>query len=817
MIKKIFILAFLLCNFTISTLGEDIKKFHIGLLKQEEWVAKWIISGDSSTRAPYFRKTFTAKKKVKSAHAYVTGQGYFVFFANGKRIGNEVLAPAPSQYERRIYFSVFDLTNSIRKGNNALGLMLGEGQSASSIQKPERFHNLARIYPGKIPQPMGIVQLMIEYVDGTKETIVTDESWKWSSGPITYNAFYGGEDYDARLELKGWNTAKYSDISWKNCQTTNFKCLLSNSFFPPIRVVDEIKPVTPIKSNDSIYLYDLGQNIGGWWKLKVKGKQGSVVEITGAETLNNQNFPKKLEQGDVISTIYSHGLGGFYERDAKSIYTLKGGAEEIYEPSFFYSGFRYIQVKLKNPKDIKSHSVTGCTTHSDMPLLGSFECSDPVLNQLHKNTIWSIKGIAQGAPMSNPNSEKYGWTGDAHLYAEPTNLLFSSQSFWEKWLDDIRDAQLQYKTGNVVSTVPNYRRDITTTSATWGAAYPLCVWYNYVFYADTTLLVKQYEGLKDWCKHLDSKAKNYLVPGVWADHVSPGFKDGKMIQRSHSTESAELVASTYYSVAHNVLSKIAGIIGRDADAKTHAQVVDSIKKAINTKYLDKSRKCYVVPPAPEGFFAEQTANLLPLQYDIVPSEYRKDVLNFVLNNLKLHNNHLTTGIMGTKAMVDVLPDEGFAELFYEVATQKTYPGWGFWIENNATTHWQHWSGFPDHNHAMFGSIENFIISNVGGIRIPSEKENTIGYKTINIKPLLMHKLTFAKTVVPSPNGLITCNWKREGMNVTMEIEIPEGSSSNLMLPESINSLQINGIEKPIQNKYELTSGKFSVQFKFDKI
>ena len=452
-----------------------------------------------------------------------------------------------------------------------------------------------------------------------------------------------------------------------------------------------------------------------------------------------------------------------------------------------------------------------------MPLQGSFECSDPVLNQLHKNTIWSIKGIAQGAPMSNPNSEKYGWTGDAHLYAEPTNLLFSSQSFWEKWMNDIRDAQLQYNTGNVVSTVPNYRKDISTTSPTWGAAYPLCVWYNYVFYADTTILEKQYEGLQAWCKHLDSKAKNYLIPGVWADHVSPGFKDGKMVQRSHSTESTELVATTYYSVAHSIIAKAARILGKKSDALFHAKQVDSIQNAINKKYLDRNKKCYVVPPAPEGYFAEQTANLLPLQYDIVPAELRKDVVRYVVENIKLHNNHLTTGIMGTKAMVDVLPDEGFAELFYEVATQRTYPGWGFWIEKGATTHWQHWSGFPDHNHAMFGSIENFIISNVGGIRIPSEKENTIGYKMINIKPLLMHKLTFAKAEVPTPGGLITCNWKREGMDVTMEIDIPFGSTGNLILPNSIHNLQINGIEKPIQNKHELTSGRFTINFKYEQL
>jgi alpha-L-rhamnosidase len=798
-------------------LSSAISKFHIGLLKQEEWVAKWIISGDSSTRAPYFRKTFSAKKHIKSAYAYVTGQGYFVFFANGKRIGNEILAPAPSQYERRIYYSVFDLTNIVQKGSNALGLLLGEGQSASTKQKPERFHNVARIYPGKIPQPMGIVQLMIEYVDGTKETIITDESWKWSAGPITYNAFYGGEDYDARLELKNWNTAKYNDKKWKLCLTTNFKCLLSNSYFPPIRVVDEIKPMVAIKSNDSVYLYDLGQNIGGWWKLKITGKRGSVVEITGAETLNNQDFPKKLEQGDVISTIYSHGLGGFYERDAKSIYTLKGGAEETYEPNFFYSGFRYIQVKLKNPNNISSHSITACTTHSDMALLGSFECSDPVLNQLHKNTIWSIKGIAQGAPMSNPNSEKYGWTGDAHLFAEPTNLLFNSQNFWEKWLDDIRDAQLQYNSGNVVSTIPNYRRDITTTSPTWGAAYPLCTWYNYVFYADTALLEKQYDGLQAWCKHLDSRAKNHLVPGVWADHVPPGFLDGKMIQRGMSKESAELVASVYYSVAHSTMSKIATILGRKNDVLFHTKQVDAIKNAINKKYFDEDKKCYVVPPAPDGYFAEQTANLLPLQYNIVPAEHRKEVLNFVIEDLKRHKNHLTTGIMGTKALVDVLPEEGFAELFYEVATQKTYPGWGFWVEKGATTHWQHWSGYPDHNHAMFGSIENFIISNVGGIRIPSENENSIGYKMVNIKPLLMHKLTYAKTTVPSAYGMITCNWKREGLNVTMEIEIPTGSSGNVILPNSISEIRINGVEKAVQTNYAISSGKFILNFKYENL
>ena len=427
--------------------------------------------------------------------------------------------------------------------------------------------------------------------------------------------------------------------------------------------------------------------------------------------------------------------------------------------------------------------------HNNLDHLGSFECSDPVLTQLHKNTAWTIKTIFQGAPMSNANSEKYGWTGDAHLFAEPTNMIFNARSFWSKWLQDIRDAQLYYQSGNVVSTVPNYRRDSKTTSATWGAAYPLIAWYNYVYYNDVKALSDHYEGITDWVNHLSNRAPEGLIKGVWADHVPPGVaEDGTYIQRGMSNESSELIGSVYFYQSVQILKKAAIILGKEADVPALEELSTKIKEAINNKYFDSEKGHYVVPPAPKGFHAEQAANLIPLQYGLVPEGKEKMVLDYVLNDIKKHDNHLTTGIVGTKAMVDVLPAKGYSELFYEVATQETYPGWGYWIKLGATTHWQHWSGDVDHNHAMFGSISNFLVHDIAGIRIPTPDDGTVGYKHIHFKPFVLKDLNYARAKVPSNYGLISCGWSKTETGLNVELEIPAGSTATFTLPLNYSKL-----------------------------
>ncbi|MCG8527091.1 MAG: glycoside hydrolase family 78 protein [Opitutales bacterium] len=766
--------------------AENSGSFHIGLIGENPWQdAEWIGAAEDPLPSPYLRKEFSVGKKIKSAYLYVTGVGYFEAYLNGKKIGDEVLAPSPSQYQHRVYYSTFEVTDLLSKGENVIGMILGESQAAASGDfLEERFHNRARNYPGPLEHPMGIAKLLITYEDGQVVGINSDASWKQGRGGLRYNSFYGGEDFDARLEPLGWAEAGYDDSEWVQAVEYDFDAQLTSQNFEPIRVVDTLEPIKRIEVEPGVWLYDLGQLIGGWWKIDVSGKAGTTLKIQGAETLNESHYPKQLEKGDRISVGFAHGRGGHYERDAYTLYTLRGDSIESYEPRFFYSGFRYIQVSCDSPEDLKSLKIVGRTTHNDLPQSGSFECSNPVLTQLHINTAWTIKAIFQGGPMSNPNSEKYGWTGDAHLFAQPTNMIFDAQNFWNKWLRDIRDTQEYYETGHVVPTIPNFRRDITTTSPTWGTVYPLIVWYQYAYYGDTSVLKDHYQGLKDWVAYLQELHPTGLMQGVWADHVPPGVdEDGNYIQRGMSDESAELIASVYYCVSLQTLSKIAEILGNDDDQALYAKTAASFGKKINEKYFKKDLGYYVVPPAPKGFHTEQAANLIPLHYGIAPEEAVDGIFEYIRKDLAKHGNHLTTGIIGTKAMVDLFPANGMEELLYKVATQPDYPGWGFWIEKGATTHWQHWSGAPDHSHGMFGSISNFLVADIAGIRIPDPEFGTTAYKSIIFGPLVLDDLDYANASVPTRFGMVESSWVKKEDKLIVTLSLPTGTSGRFLIPE----------------------------------
>lgn len=759
-----------------------IDSFQIGLLNRSDWKANWIGDQDTSNRAPYMRYVFNVEKEIKSAYAYVTSVGYYELYINGEKIGDQVLDPAPGQIEKRIWYSTFDVKSALKPKLNCIGLILGEGQGAASRSKPERFASLARKYPGMYKTPCGIAQLTIRYTDGTIENIVSDTTWTVSKGAITYNSFYGGEDYDARLETP-WHTAEYNDEKWEHAIRKPVDAKLTSATFQPIKVIDEITPIKTVRKSKGVYLYDLGQNIGGWWKLKVSGKAGTTICITGAETLNNQYFPIPLTEQSELSTVFSHGLGGYYERDAKTYYTLKGDSVEIYSPRFFYSGFRYIRAEVDHPMNITNIEITGCTTHNALEQTGNFECSDTKLNQLHRNTLWSIKSILQGVPMSNPNSEKYGWTGDAHLFAEPMNMLFDAQPFWKKWLQDIKDAQELYGNGWIVSTIPNYRIDCKPTSPSWGAAYPLLVWYCYTTYGDKQIITDHYDGVKAWCSWLEQKAKNNLVKGIWADHVAPGTDaDGNTLRFPVTTPVNVLVPSVYYYKTAELLSQMASILEYEADEKKYNELAGAIKDAFNEKFLDMQDTTYKVENNVPFYFPEQTCNLMPLQYHLVPNGLENKILSNVKNDILKHEGHLMTGIMGTKAMVDVLPQMGESDFFYDVITNPSHPGYGFWLSKGATTHWQHWDGTPDHNHAMFGSIENFLLCNIAGIQLPYKGENAVGYKHITIQPCVLKKLKWAKATIPSPRGEIKSAWTKESDGVCFNITIPPGATATVQLP-----------------------------------
>ncbi len=768
----------------------------------------WIGSPRLTDRSPLLRREFTVHSGLVRARAYFSAIGYGELYINGKKVGDALLEPAPTQYEKRILYTAHDVTALLAPGANATGLWLNEGQAAITEIAPGRFHNRSRQYPGPYDAPRGWLRLELTYADGTHETVATDNTWKTSPSPLTYAHFYGGEDYDARLEQPGWATAGFDASHWTTVTLRPVAATLSPAQLPPMRAVTVVKPVARRTSAAGVELFDLGQNIGGIWQLKVRGKPGTVVTIRGAETIDNRLFPGGFAEAVSTSTGFTHGRGGHYERDALTRYTIKSENEETYTPRFFYSGFQYVQVETTDILAIKSIALTGLATHTDVEQLGHFACSDPRLNQLYHNTVWSLKGVFQGAPMSNPHSEKYGWTGDAHLFGEAANAIFDLATFWEKWLVDLRDSQALLGRGRLPSTVPNYRTDTTATTALWGAAYPLTTWYLYRHSGDARLYQEHYEPIRAWAAHLASTAKDGLIGGIWGDHVAPGFDAaGKPTQFPATPQLTPLLGTAYYALTERIIAEMATVLGHPDEATTALARATAAEGRINEKYFNPSAGEYQVAAEAPGHFPLQTANLVPLQLGFPPPAARPAILAAVLRDLReTHHTHLMTGIAGTKALIKVLIRERQGDLLQQIATEPTYPGWGFWLAQGATTHWQHWSGEPDHNHAMFGSIAEFLVHGIAGITPPTEPGTTPGWKTVLLAPQILTNLTWADATVPTPHGLLRSRWEKSGDSVLLDYTIPVGMTATLEIPGCTTETLAPG-----QHRLCVTAGKISTR------
>ena len=766
---------------------------------------RWITSNKMSERSPLIRHEFKVNNELKRATAKVSAVGYMEFYLNGKHVSADVLFPDPTQYQKRILFRKYDVTKQLLTGMNAIGFWLNEGQAASTLSNKKRFYNRKREFPGVFAAPAAWLELTLEYNDGTIDVVRTDKQWKTASSPLTYAHFYGGEDYDARLEREGWSSSGFNASAWNHVvEDRSIDVELSPSVIPPARVVDVITPIAHRIPKAGIYLYDLGQNIGGWWRVRVKGKAGSVITIRGSETVDNRHSEDGFENAKRVSDKPNHS-GRYYARDAKSVYTLKGGEEEVYEPRFFYSGFRYIEVICSDPSAIDRIDVQGCCVHNNVEWIGDFKCSDERLNRLHLNTAWSIKGILQGAPMSNPNSEKYGWTGDVHLFSEAADAIFDMEGVWRKWLQDLRDAQEVVGKGVFLpSTVPNFRTEYTSTSSVWGATYPLTAWYLYRHTGDETIYAEYYEPICKWADHLWSEAKDNLVSGIWADHASPTLnKNGRMGSLYMAKKQREVLGTAYYILTENILSEMALVLDKRKEAEQHRDRSAKAQESLNAKYFDAAKSLYIVEANRVGHDPLQTVNLVPIQMGIEPVGAHDSILKNVYSNIReTHDNHLMTGIVGTKALVKVLVREGKGDLLYDVVTNSSYPGWGYWLEQGATTHWQYWSGISsDHNHAMMGSVEEFFMHGIAGIIPPTERGTEPGWKRVRITPLILEKLSWAEGKVPTPHGVISSRWEKNNSGVLITITLPDSVSGVLELSDSLKGELKAGV-----NSFLLDSG-----------
>lgn len=746
----------------------EVARFDTGLFQASDWKGE-LITGDN-----LFRHEFELKDAPRRARAYICGLGYYELRINGQKIGDHVLDPGWTTYSKRVLYVTYDVTSSLRKGRNAIGVMLGYGWSKTKIL---------------------LFQLYVETQDGQLIEIHSDEQWKTARGPIVEDSIYHGETYDARLEEQGWDLPGFNDQAWKKAQKAEPPGgVLSSQMMPAIKIVDTLVPIKMTSPAPGVYVFDLGQNISGWAQLKVSGPRGTDIRLRFAELLYENGM---INQENLRSAR------------AEDHYILKGEGEEIWEPRFTYHGFRYIEV-TGFPGTPKIDSIRGRVVHTAVSAVGNFACSNGLLNDLQRIILWGQKTNLHSIPTDCcQRDERMGWLGDAHVTAEEAIMNFDLAAFYTNFLRNIRD--VQGEDGSITDTVPHVWGSRPADPA-WGTAYPLIAWYMYLYYGDRRLLEEHYEPLKKYVEFLRSKAENDLVKfshyGDWvAIDKCPG----------------SLVSSFYYYYDVKILAEIARILGQMKEADYYSKLAISIKEAFNREYFDPATRNYAG--------GSQTANTLPLFLDLVPDQYRRGVWANLFNDLVYKNDsHLTTGIIGTKYIFDVLTRFGNSDLAYDLLTKTDYPSYGYMIKNGATTLWELWQlregpSMNSHNHPMFGSVGAWLYRALVGINLALNPQGGaeltpegIAFKKIIIKPQMVRDLTYASASINTIIGEISCSWEKGDRKIKLEVNIPVGCEAEIYLPPfRLRNLRLQESSIPIwsegETKVQAVSGLESVEFK----
>ncbi len=680
------------------------------------------------TAAPMLRREFEIDKPIERARAYVAGLGYCELHLNGQKVGDHVLDPAYTSFGKRVLYSTYDVTDMLRDGRNAVGMILGRGW-----------------YP---ESPRVVLQLNIEFTDGTRTSITTDSSWKWSEGPIRENSIYHGETYDARLEAQGWDSSGFDDATWEAVvPVASPTQSLSAQMIQPIRVVGGMKPKSVSSPKEGIWVYDFGQNFSGWCRLKVKGAEGTEVILKHAELLNEDGT---VNQANLRSAR------------ATDKYILKGQGTETYAPRFTYHGFRYVQIEgFPGKPDLGT--IEGRVVHTSFDSEGSFACSNPLINQIHSNSRWGYRTNWHSIPTDCPQrDERQGWMADGHMTADMGLYNFDVAAAYTKWLQDMQDAQGD--DGRVPDTVPHVWGS-NPGDPMWAAAYHFVTWDMYRHTGDKALLAKHFDGLKRYVDMLEREAgegciisrNNY---GDWVGVVGTP---------------ADLISTGGFYRCSWLTARMADILDRQDDVRKYNILCSRIADAFNAKFFNTETNNYGN--------GSQYSNAWPLYLGIVPADRHAVVVQNLINNIQVsHKGHLSTGFLGARYLLEVLCQEGHADVAYTIVTQKDYPGWGYMIANGATTIWELWrletgNGMNSHDHPAFGFVDGWFYRALAGIN------SEVGFERFDIKPFVVGDLNEARAEITTVRGPVASHWKRSKDGLTLDVTIPANSRASVWVPK----------------------------------
>jgi alpha-L-rhamnosidase len=767
----------------------------VGLLKQQDWQAKWVgldkaaedesIKGRTRLAARYLRKEFDETQKPVKATLYISGLGLYKLYVNGQKIGDQEMSPTPTDYSKVVKYNTFDITKAVVKGKNAIGTVLGNG----------RYFNMREMQYGF---PKLILQLEIFYADGTHKTIISDDSWKITAdGPIRANNEFDGEEYDATKELTGWDKTGYDDSKWQQAELVNAPGgQLEAQLNRNIKVMETIKPIGIQALKDTTYILDMGQNMVGRLSLKVTGKSGDKVKLRFAETLKDDG------------TLYMDNLRGAKVTD---IYTLKGDSKaESWEPAFVYHGFRYVEIS-GFPGTPTVNDFEGKVMYDEMETTGSFETSDSTINQLHKNAYWGIRGNYRGMPTDCPQrDERQGWLGDRAVGSHGESFIFHNHSIYSKWLDDID--QSQREDGSIPDVAPK-GWSIYSDNMTWPGAYVIIANMLYDQFGDKAPLIKHYDSMKKWMGYMREKymQDTIIAKDTYGDWCMPPERPDLIHSQDprRKTEGAVLSTSFYYRMLF-LLERFANLQGKTDDAKAFAAEAATVKQAFNNKYFNEETARYSNNTV--------TANLLPLCYGMVPPGSESKIFdNIIDKTVTDFNSHVSTGLVGIQWLMRGLSDRGRADLAFLIATNRDYPSWGYMFENDATTIWELWNGntadpgMNSQNHVMLlGDVVVWLYEYLAGIQSSAGSE---GFKKITMKPYPVPGLDFVKASYHSVKGDIKSAWHKENTDFIWDITVPANSTATVYVPaKDKNQVKESGKEiiDSDEIKFVKTEGEYVV-------
>jgi alpha-L-rhamnosidase len=722
-------------------------------------MAPWGATGFAAEHrlpARMLRKEFGVEKPLKRAMVYYSGLGTSELYLNGTKVGDHVLSPGLTDYDKHVIYETFDVTKQVAAGKNAIGLMLGNGRYYAP-RDDRRTRNFGF--------PKAIVQLNLEFEDGSRQSVVSDESWKLTTdGPIRANNEYDGEEYDARKEIPGWRRPGFDDAKWEAAEAVKAPTgVLVSQMAEPLRVTETLNPASVKQLRPGVYIFDMGQNMVGWCRLHVTGPKGTTVTLRHAETLNPDG------------SLYVANLRSARATDS---YTLKGDGDEVWEPRFTYHGFRFVEV-TGYPGEPTGEALEGRVVHDDMTREGDFVSSNDLLNKIHHNMFWGIRGNYRSIPTDCPQrDERQGWLGDRSQVSRSESYMFDIAAFYTKWTRDLADSQRP--SGAIPDVSPNYW-PFYNDDLTWPSTFLFVPGMLYDQYGDRRALEQAYPQMKKWMAYARSFARDNLISkDAYADWCVPP-EDPKLI---HSQDPARvtdksLIATSYYYELLRLLARYARILDKPTEAADFESSAEQVKDAFQKRFYKPFSGMY-----DNG---TQTSSILPLYFGIVPPENRDSVMATLVQNIeKVSRGHVGTGLVGAQWLMRTLSDNGRADIAYEIATQSTYPGWGYMVEKGATTIWELWNGdtadpaMNSGNHVMqIGDLAVWMYEYLAGIRSDPAKP---GFAHTIIKPYPAGDLTYVKASHKTMYGTVKSSWKRDGGTFVLDVTIPANTTATVWVP-----------------------------------